>query len=178
MTGTYEGRTAAEWREASAASYRAREESWERSDTDGFVSQWASGLTGQLNEAKAILAENDGMTETRALFNLDGTVASVHNGWGQYGEWWLLNDESAARFGKKFFAPSKANTAEKRYNADKKKGFTIGTVCVKGYATTAGGGKGMSGATGVYVATFPVVEELKAGNYTIVKTDNGPESWD
>jgi hypothetical protein len=178
MTGTYEGRTAAEWREASAASYRARQESWERSDTDGSLSQWASGITGRLDEAKAELAENDGMMETRALFNLDGTIASVHNGWGQYGEWWLLNDASAARFGKKFFSPSSANTAAKRYANDKKKGFTVGTVRVKGYATTAGGGNGTGGATGVYVATFPVVEELKAGNYTIVKPDNGPESWD
>jgi hypothetical protein len=178
MTGTYEGRTAAEWREASAANYRAREESWDRSDTDGFLSQWASGLTGRLNEAKAELAENDGTTETRALFNLDGTIASVHNGWGKYGEWWLLNDEAAARFGKKFFSPSKANTAEKRYNADKKRGFTTGTVRVKGYAEVAGGGTGMSGAASCYVATRPVIGELKAGNYTIVKSDNGPESWD
>lgn len=148
--------------------------SFERCDTDGFLSQWASGITGQLNSLKADLARNFGLIEIDALFNLDGTVASTHNADGQYGEYWVLNDDAAERFGKRFFSPSKANSAAKRSAADRKKGFTIGTVRVAGYAKTwaPAGARGLGGCTQVSVRTFPVVDELRVGNYEVLSTDD------
>lgn len=71
---TVAGRTAEEWREKASRSERAKEESWERSDTDGFLSQWASGLGAQEARANAGIAEAGGVQEFSRLVleTLDG----------------------------------------------------------------------------------------------------------
>jgi len=48
-------------------------DSFERCDTDGFVSQWASGLTAQQKRMEANLIENGGLAEFPQLTDLDGT---------------------------------------------------------------------------------------------------------
>ena len=49
--------------------------------------------------AQADLAENGGTIIVTALFNLDGTIASTHHGYGQWGAYWVLNDAAAALYG-------------------------------------------------------------------------------
>ena len=69
-------KTATEYR-AEAAAHRAEvEASWERSDTDGFLSQWAGGLNAQLADRKATIAEQGGMGRFRRvrLERLDGSL--------------------------------------------------------------------------------------------------------
>lgn len=68
-------KTADEYRAMAQGSYRSAEESFERCDTDGFLSQWASGTMAQKYETLARLAENEG----RAFFRvyLDETGAPV-----------------------------------------------------------------------------------------------------
>lgn len=175
-----EGMTAADHREAAGASARARRTSQENSDTDGFVSQWASGLNAQEHEAWADLIDNGGKTRMRVLMNLDGTVASTHLHYGQYGAAWVLNDAAAARFGKRFLNESEAASAARRRAAMARKGFTFGTIEVDGYVTTSGSGTGLSGATSVRVVTLASVEALKAGDYTVVAADNYDDesTWD
>lgn len=163
---------AAELRAKAADCYKREQESFERSDTDGFLSQWASSITARKYLAEADLIDAGGTVETRALFNLDGTVASTHNGWNNFGEYWVLNEAAAARYGKRFFNPSKAQDQAKAYNADKRKGFTVGTVKVRGYVDIVGSGRGLSGAASATVATLPVVEDLKQGRYEIVCADS------
>lgn len=56
-------------REQAAQHERDRQDSWERSDTDGFLSQWASGLNAQLDRRKADILDADGMSTFRGLFD-------------------------------------------------------------------------------------------------------------
>lgn len=155
---------AAEWDQCAA-------DSFERSDTDGFLSQWASGLTAQKLRAQAALAEAGGMIEARALFNLDGTVASTHYGYGEYGPYWVLNDVATAAYGKRFLNPSKARKAATRKRNMAAKGFTVGTIRVRGYVDIVGSGTGLSGCASARVTTLPVVDDLREGRFEIVGTD-------
>lgn len=181
-TATVNGRTAAEWAaeavrlDAEATGrHQAAADSFDRCDTDGFLSQWASGISGRLAAAKAEIARNHGYVEARALFHvggeLDGQVASTHEHYGQWGMCWVLNDAAAQRFGKRFFSPSKARSDAKRRANNAAKGFSTGAIRVAGYAKIDGSGTGLSGAASCYVATFPSVEALKAGDFEIVATD-------
>jgi len=174
VTTTYEGLTPEQWREKAKGSRQSAADSWERSDTDGFMSQWASGLMASEYELKAQLAEAGGLTTTRALF-FAGTdkVASTHFAQGQWGGYWVLNDEAAAQFGKRFLNESKASTGEKQRAAMVKKGFTVGRVRVKGYVAMYG-----ANAVSVRAGTFPDIDALKAGEYEVVETDLTPgEGW-
>lgn len=163
--------TATEHREVAAAHEKEAAASFERCDTDGFLSQWASGITASKHRAEADLADNDGLIECLALFDTEGNVVSTHQGFGQYGEYWVLNDEAAEKYGKRFFSPSEAQKPGVAYARDRAKGFVFGYVSVRGYVTVKGGGTGLGGALGVFVTTLPVVEDLKSGAYTVVESD-------
>lgn len=175
-----EGMTAADHRAAASASYKEKARSEYDSDTDGFLSQWASGLNAQEHLAWADLLDNGGKTRMRVLMNLDGTVASTHLHYGQYGASWVLNDEAAARFGKRFLNESEAASAARRRATMAKKGFTFGTIEVDGYVTTSGSGTGLSGAASVRVVTVADLDKVKAGDYKIIIADNYDDesTWD
>ena len=64
--------TAAEHRAKAEQAYDRAEESWQRSDTDGFLSQWASGITGDLHRAQADLLDNGGKSTFAGLCRHDG----------------------------------------------------------------------------------------------------------
>lgn len=168
--------TPTDLRAQAAQKDRDAAESFERCDTDGFMSQWASGLGAQKLRLEADLAENGGTMLTDALFDLDGNVASTHLHYGQFGPAWVLDDEhTAANGGKRFVNESKARSGAKRHAALLAKGFTLGTIRVRGYVDYVGG---KAGAVSVYVATRPVVEDLRSGEFTVVTTDAGPgEDW-
>lgn len=177
MTHTMtEAAKAADLRAQAAERDRAAAESFERSDTDGFLSQWASGLTAQKLRAEADLVEAGGLVTAEALFDLAGNVASTHLHYGQYGPAWVLDDEHTdANGGRRFVNESRARSGAKRHAAMLAKGYTVGLVSVRGYVTIAGSGTGLSGAASCYVSTRPVAEELKARNFTVITTDKGPE---
>lgn len=164
--------TAQEHREAANASRKRQAESFERSDTDGFLSQWASDLTAREHEAWASLLEDDGMIVTQALFDLDGNVASTHSAYGQYGRYWVLNDSAAERYGKRFFSPSNAQNPEREWKNNRAKGFTLGLISVEGYVDIAANGTGLSGAASAHIVVRPVVDRLKSGEYRVLTTDS------
>jgi len=60
-------KTAEEWRQDAARQEDIRENSWERSDTDGFLTQWAAGINSSLSIRKAEIAENGGLWDFPAL---------------------------------------------------------------------------------------------------------------
>lgn len=170
-TGTYRGLTAEEWRAKARGSEEARSDSWERSDTDGFMSQWASGLMAQEYLLCADLAEKNGLTETTALFDAEtGEVASTHLHDGQWGLAWVLNDAAAQKYGRRFLNRSTAQDPAKRHAALLKKGFTVGLIRVAGHVQMQG-----ANVTSVRPVTLAVIEELKAGNYEVLTTNVGPE---
>lgn len=65
-------RTAAEWLEEAARCERQRQESWERSDSDGFLSQWASQQMAQRYRTLAEIAEAGGVYELSFLGDAEG----------------------------------------------------------------------------------------------------------
>lgn len=138
MTATFPTRTAAEYREMAARSRKASADSWERSDTDGYLTQWACDSVAREYDVLADLVENGGKVEAQALFFLDGTLASADRRHNDYGYYWLLNDEAAERFGKRFVSESNARKASTREKNYAKKGFAIGTV--KGDGVVVSGG--------------------------------------
>ena len=145
-------------RAEAAAADQAAADSFDRCDTDGFLSQWASGLTAQQKRAEANLVENGGMSTFPALFTLDGTPVPAK----------LVT----TRYGTKFavFATA-ADVAS--YNATvvawvnpfvkpaflAKKGYKVQQVLAPAKATMRGSGNGLAGAASVQVV--------------VVRTDGG-----
>jgi len=153
IEGTYQGRTAAQWRQMAAGQRHDAADSLERCDTDGFVSQWASGITAREYEACAKLAEADGWHEFVALFDLDGNLMDAEQRDGQYGYYWLI--KGLPKGVKPFFTESSARLGATRYTNDGKKGYRLGTVRRKGFVTLTGSGSGLAGAMSVRVAVVP-----------------------
>lgn len=60
-------------------------DSFERCDTDGALSQWASGVTAQLRRAEAALLEAGGRARFPALFTLDGQLVPAWTVQAAYG---------------------------------------------------------------------------------------------
>jgi len=84
-----------------AEHYQKAEESFDRCDTDGFLSQWAHGITAQKKQLQAEIEEAGGKAEFAALFEGERRVDArlIH---GRYGLVWILSDEEEDRFGRKF----------------------------------------------------------------------------
>lgn len=159
--------TPAELRAEATAHEREAADSFARSDTDGFLSQWASRVNASEARMKADLLEAGGVHDDVALF-LNGELASTHQGFGQYGEYWVLNDAAAEAFGKRFYSPSKARDAIAR---DRRRGFTYGTIVVKAHVEVRGSGNGLAGALTVRPGVYSDVEALRSGDFIIKATD-------
>lgn len=129
---------------AEAAAHRAAvAESWERSDTDGFLSQWAGGLSARLADAKATIAENHGKSTFRALFK-DGILVAAKLIDTRYGlKWGVLATDDPRSTVTEWFEPT--------VRAAKKRGYTIGEVLAPAGAKIDGTGYGLSGSAWVAV---------------------------
>lgn len=169
--GTYQGKTAEQYRTEATTARRLSAESFERCDSDGFLSQWANDLGARELELKAKIAEAGGTVDTDALFLTDGRLASTHQAEGEWGWYWVLNDAAAAVYGKRFFTPSKALKGATRRANNAKKGFTVGTVRVAAHVTLAGAGTGLAGAASVRPVARPDLKALKAGQFEVIGTD-------
>lgn len=96
--------TANELREQARNHGQSALDSFDRCDTDGFLSQWSSGLNAQLCRAKAEIAENGGVMPFEVLLEVDNgnrrVNAKLVN--GQFGAVWLLSEAEEGYFGRKF----------------------------------------------------------------------------
>lgn len=170
------GRTACEWEQVAVAateserrSYQSQHESWERSDTDGFLSQWASGSMAREYHAKAQWARNHGYTTETALALLDGTIAAVGVREGQYGPYYLVSAEAQEALGlaKPFVTTSKARDYRKAKVANAKKGVKLVRVSVPGSAPKLRG----SNALALSVYSEPEWDRVRAGEVETVDAD-------
>lgn len=120
--------------------YRAAEESFQRCDTDGFVSQWAHGINGDLARLQAEIDANGGMAEFPALFDLNGHQIPAKLINGRFGVCWALQDDKdqfTGMFIKAF--PARKSTMTR-------KGYREGTEMAPAKAVIHGTGRGLSGA--------------------------------
>lgn len=165
--------TAADHRAKAAEAHQRSADSFDRCDTDGSVSQFANDLTGREHTAWAQLIDNGGTIEVPALFDAEtGEIASTHQGFGDWGSYWVLRDAAAVKFGKRFWTASKAIKGSTRHRNDAKRGFVLGTVRVEGYVKIAGSGTGFSGLMSCSVVTVPSVDALRADRFEIVSRDD------
>lgn len=144
--------TGDEYREAARQSRQRAEDSFQRCDTDGFVSQWASGMMSQHDALLASLADDGGLATFPALFDLEGHLVPAKLIPTRYGMSWGIfsSTEQALKRGGQivewvsFIGYGDHPRATKNLAA---KGYREGTVRVKAGVTLAGGGKGLAGAS-------------------------------
>lgn len=148
VKGTYRGRTADQWREMAKRSGRKEQESIDRSDTDGALSQMGHNLNAREYLLCAQLAEKDGIWEFPALFTLTGALVpdAVYIKIKSTGKWvWRIGRGEGAQW----FNESQAKDGYRRRRNDQAKGFYVGLVRARGYVGTSGNGRGSAGMLSV-----------------------------
>lgn len=144
VEGTYKGKTADQWHEMAKRSQGKRQESIDRSDTDGSLSQMGHSLNAREYALCAQLAEKDGIWEFSALFTLTGALVPdatyVHI--KSTGKWvWRIGRGEGAQW----FNESRARDGFRRRSNDAAKGFYVGQVRARGYVGSTSGGRGSGG---------------------------------
>lgn len=135
---------------AREADYEAYE-SFERSDTDGFLSQWALGLSAQKHRLAADIAEDGGRAEFPALFDLEGNLVPAKLVRTQYGTSWAVLADEDDPHGEvaKWVGRSRTKSPERKIKAMEKNGYREGTVRARAKADIVGTGHGLSGTAWV-----------------------------
>jgi len=134
--------------EATACEQR-KEESFERCDTDGFLSQWANGINANLYRRQAELVANGGMARFPGLFEGDRRVAAklIET---RFGESWILRDDEAAKFGRKFIPNSYDNNSK----IQRKLGLHQKPEHAPARAKIMSNGTGLSGCASAYIGCY------------------------
>lgn len=131
---------------------RAAAESFERSDTDGFLTQWSNSVHAAKARLQAEIDDQGGYATFPALARLDGTLVPAKLTDTRYGTaWGLLSDPDNphSRFSG-WVNESKSRDPERSRAALAKKGYKVVTVKAKARAALSdGGGRGLSGALNV-----------------------------
>ena len=129
--------------------------SWDRCDTDGFVSQWASGLTAAEKRAQADIADAGGTALFAALVDAEtGEWVPSKLIDGKFGLCWALLG-SDGKFTGKF-----VTAFPKREATMLRKGFREVRGRWPARATLGGGGQGLAGAASVRVVTVKTCDDL------------------
>lgn len=162
--------TAAEHRAKAEQAYDRAEESWQRSDTDGFLSQWASGITGDLHRAQADLLDNGGKDTFAGLFDAQGRrvkaktveVEDRYRGYGTKSLWLVLDGNDNAivwiprQYARRFDPKTNTVTEDGKPNPRSKMaklGLHEAYEEAPAVAYIAGSGRGLAGAATARVAT-------------------------
>lgn len=145
--------TPAELRDIADAKDKEAQDSFDRCDTDGFLSQWASELGAQRARLEADIRERGGRWEFRALFNEAGELVPAKQvrvrdprGWGTKLSWALLSSDDPNSSFTGWFSESWDNNDNRRIEKNLAKGYRMGWVLAPAKADYVGHGKGLSGS--------------------------------
>ena len=168
------GGTAQELKARAAAHARAAGDSFERSDTDGALTQWAHGVNGERDLLASEIAENGGYHRFPALFDRNGALVHAREIETRHGWRWLITDPRDPNGPGQWFRESGAKDWRKRLAFNASKGYFVGSVLLPAVAVTRGSGTGLSGACSVRAVAVPA---NGPGDYTdYVILDNGSAS--
>ena len=148
MTNTEKNKDADDFRADAAIAIERSAESWERSDTDGCLTQWACGWTERLSKAKAQIREEGDTAEFIGLWEGDRRVRAKQIE-TKFGSCWLLHDDEQdliAKRGKKFLPIGEKSRVLKSL------GLTQRLERAPAWAALDGSGHGLSG--NVWISTF------------------------
>lgn len=142
--------------EAEAARhFQDESDSFDRCDTDGCVSQFASNLSGRLESAKADIARRGGVWDFQGLFDAEtgervhARQVSVYNKYKyDYEMKWVLTDEAADKYGRKWIP------AGLRSSVQKNLGLCEREETAPAAAKISGSGHGFSGLATCYIDIF------------------------
>ena len=107
------------WEKEAENCERRRQESWERSDSDGFLSQWANQEMAARYRRAAFIARNGYVEHFRVVADLDGNILSDDERKGDYGYYWLVR---SAEGKDRFFKESTAVKEETALRNNARKG--------------------------------------------------------
>lgn len=157
--------------DSSAQKEKAAQDSYERSDTDGALSQFANSRMSDVDRYKAQLAQQGGLSEFQALYDTEGNIVPAVKVSTKYGEaWGLVDKDNPGNHFKGFFNPSKAQDEEKAKANDAKKGYYLGTAIAPAKADIVGGGGGI-------VTTYAsIVPRNRRMDDKVIPVDNGMRS--
>lgn len=123
-----------EWRAMARECYQRSAESFERCDTDGFLSQWASDVTGRLYEQCAEVAARGGLWTFTVLADEAGNVIEgARNVKTRFGWAWVTPDGQ-------WFNPSRDRDEDKARARNLAKGFSLVKVERPAVVTLSEGG--------------------------------------
>lgn len=144
--------TAEDFRKSAADSKRRSYESFERSDTDGFLSQWANDIGANLDLRKADILDNEGKAYFAGLYDSQGNrvPAKLHTTTFNYRKVtsWMLRDDAVAKYGRRFI-PTGSNS-----RIQKALGLRECGEMAPAWAAIMGEGTGLSGCANAYTGTY------------------------
>jgi len=142
--------TATDYRNEAAKHFDNSRDSFERCDTDGYISQHCSELNGRLAMVRADITENGGKALFTGLYEGNRRVlAKIIN--TQFGTAWLLDDSETELInarGKKFLPTGSKSRVLKSL------GLSEMNEWAPAWAAHAGEGNGFSGLGSVRVETY------------------------
>lgn len=132
------------------------EKSFQRCDTDGFLSQWANNIGADRDRKQAKLLENGGYARFPVLCDSEGnvichTIRTFYNphprGWGEIkADRWQLPDDLADKLGRKWIPVGYNSRIQKQLGLHEEDRW------FPAVAEIMGGGTGMAGAANCYVS--------------------------
>ena len=144
--------------EADAVAARQRaEESFQRCDTDGFLSQWACSIGADKDRENARVLRNGGYDRFPVLVDADGTVVSEtirrfphpRFDWRTV-EKWQVNDPHVARLGRRWVPVGSRSRIQKELKLQEEdRWYPAVAIITTGNATSTG----LAGAANAYVTT-------------------------
>lgn len=137
-------KTASELRQEANEIDARVEESFQRCDTDGFLSQWAGGICANERRLQAEIVENGGVSEFPGLYEGDRRVAANLID-AQFGTVWILRDDEARKFGRKFIPFTGISEYRTKSRVQSKLGLRECAEMAPAKATIKGTGHGLSG---------------------------------
>jgi hypothetical protein len=148
--------------EQEAKDQRARaEESFQRSDTDGFLSQWASNIGAELNDEKVKLWRNGGWAQFAVLVYQGKVIATkvwefpdtfAPDQWNNpMKRMWRVPDELVGTIGRKWIPYGEGSRVQKKLGLSQERRWMKAEAKI-----TTGGRKstGLSGCANAFVAVF------------------------
>jgi hypothetical protein len=145
------GRSEEELRAMAAVCEQRKEDSFQRSDTDGFVSQWASGLTAELYRTQADIRASGDMAEFTGLYEgnrrVKARIVSYHNKYTHRQDIkWVVADDDPVCKKRKWIPVGKNSRIQRELGLHEEKELAAA------WAKMDGRGTGLSGTA--WVATY------------------------
>ena len=128
-------RTAAEWREMAQECHRRSAESFDRCDTDGFLSQGAADAMALLYRLCAEIAGNGGKATFVRLSDLNGNLLDAKECKTRFGySWRIVNADGSVSW----FSESNAKNGERRRKFAASKGYMLVNIETEAVVFPAG----------------------------------------